>query len=360
MGCTGSSPDSEEDRAVQKELSAAKKKDNDIKKLLFLGAGGSGKTTLFKQLQYIHGDGFNARDRKQFRLQIYEQIMEYMKIMIRKIEDKDFPCDDEKWLNELDFENETSQFSAKYIADRPNNVELTPEVVGHLRTLWNDKNIRKLFNDYRGRICVADSTGYYLDNLSRLAADDYVPTDADLLLVRYRTTGMTEKQFVIEGNNFLICDVGGQRNERRKWINFFDNVTAVIFVVSLSCYDEVVFEDEDTNCMVESLQVFDETLNLPTFIETAFILFLNKKDVFDEKIKKVPITVCFQDYSGPQTSDDSLAYIRTEFEKKNKNAEDRNLYPHVTQATDRDNITKVFQDVQHIVVQFSLQRSGLV
>jgi len=272
---------------------------------------------------------------------------------------KDLPTEDEKWLQSLDFDKESSKNSAKYIMDHPTNTELTGEIVKHLQHLWNDKTVLLLFNDWRAKICVPDSTGYYLNSLSRISADDYVPTDEDLLLVRYRTTGMTEKQLTIEGNTFLICDVGGQRNERRKWINFFDNVTAVIFVASLSCYDEVVFEDEDTNCMMESLQVFEETLNLQTFAETAFILFLNKKDVFDEKIKKVPITVCFEDYRGGQ-NDESLGYIRDQFESKNATPQERQVFSHVTQATDRDNIKKVFHDVQHVVIQWSLERSGLV
>jgi len=84
MGCAPSSPDAEEDRTVQKELTQDKNRDKQVIKLLFLGAGGSGKTTLFKQLQYIHGGGYQQRERKQFRSQIYEQIMENMKIMIKK------------------------------------------------------------------------------------------------------------------------------------------------------------------------------------------------------------------------------------------------------------------------------------
>ena len=85
MGC-GATKD-EKDEAVQKELNGDQAVDRNIKKLLLLGAGGSGKSTLFKQLQSIHGGGFQTRDRKTFRSQIYEQIIEAMKIMITKCED---------------------------------------------------------------------------------------------------------------------------------------------------------------------------------------------------------------------------------------------------------------------------------
>ena len=162
-----------------------------------------------------------------------------------------------------------------------------------------------------------------------------------VLLVRYGTTGMTEKTFVINKNTFKICDFGGQRNERRKWMHFFDGVTAVIFVAALSCYDELIFEDEDTNAMHEALSVFEEHVNSQVFINTAFILFLNKNDVFMEKIKSVPITEAFNEYQDAQ------------FEGKNDNPE-RNIYVHVTAATDKENIQRIFGDVQHIVINWCI------
>ena len=45
---------------------------------------------------------------------------------------------------------------------------------------------------------------------------------------------------------FSVFDVGGQRSERKKWIYCFDNVNAIIFVASLSEYDQVLEEDETT------------------------------------------------------------------------------------------------------------------
>ena len=43
-----------------------------------------------------------------------------------------------------------------------------------------------------------------------------------------------------------VVDVGGQRSERRKWIQCFDDVRAVLFVCALSGYDMTLFEDGKT------------------------------------------------------------------------------------------------------------------
>ena len=45
---------------------------------------------------------------------------------------------------------------------------------------------------------------------------------------------------------YRVIDVGGQKNQRKKWIHFFEGVTAVVFFASLSSYDEFVEEDENS------------------------------------------------------------------------------------------------------------------
>ncbi|POI24854.1 hypothetical protein CIB84_011398, partial [Bambusicola thoracicus] len=52
------------------------------------------------------------------------------------------------------------------------------------------------------------------------------------------------------------------------------------------------------NRMHESLMLFDSICNNKFFIDTSIILFLNKKDLFAEKIKKSPLTICFPEYAG--------------------------------------------------------------
>ena len=50
---------------------------------------------------------------------------------------------------------------------------------------------------------------------------------------------MVEHNFNIEDDKFVLVDVGGQRSERRKWIHTFEHVTAVVFLVAVSEYDQV-------------------------------------------------------------------------------------------------------------------------
>jgi GTPase SAR1 family protein len=82
-----------------------------------------------------------------------------------------------------------------------------------------------------------------------------------------------------------MVDVGGQRNERRKWIHCFEDVTAIIFVAALSEYDQVLEEDNETNRMVESLKLFEDTINNDWFNRKPIILFLNKVDIFEKKLE---------------------------------------------------------------------------
>ena len=50
--------------------------------------------------------------------------------------------------------------------------------------------------------------------------------------------------------------------------------------------------------MHESLMLFDSICNNKFFIDTSIILFLNKKDLFAEKIKKSALSICFPEYIG--------------------------------------------------------------
>ncbi len=88
-----------------------------------------------------------------------------------------------------------------------------------------------------------------MTDIDRIWADGYVPNDQDLLRSRLRTTGIIETVFDLGQLTYRMFDVGGQRSERKKWIHCFENVTALVFLVSLSEYDQMLYEDESVVCI---------------------------------------------------------------------------------------------------------------
>jgi len=146
----------------------------------------------------------------------------------------------------------------------------------------------------------------------------------------------------------------------KKWIHCFEGVTAVIFVASLSSYNEVLLEDENVIVMMEEINLFDQICNSRWFQDTAFILFLNKRDLFEEKYKinKIPLTECFDEFNGTE-HDDAMAFIKKKYMERNQNTQ-KQIYTHFTCATDRDNVLSLFNDVQQVVIQTSLRVGGLI
>ena len=86
---------------------------------------------------------------------------------------------------------------------------------------------------------------YFFADLDRLFDPSYVPHGQDIVHTRARTIGITETIFHLREHEMLMVDVGGQKSERRKWIHCFQDVTSILFLVSLSGYDQCLVEDKD-------------------------------------------------------------------------------------------------------------------
>ncbi|KAL9108244.1 MAG: hypothetical protein Q9227_006982 [Pyrenula ochraceoflavens] len=171
-----------------------------------------------------------------------------------------------------------------------------------------------------------------------------MPSDQDVLRSRVKTTGITETTFIIGELTYRMFDVGGQRSERKKWIHCFENVTTILFLVAISEYDQLLFEDETVNRMQEALTLFDSICNSRWFIKTSIILFLNKIDRFKEKLPVSPMSQYFPDYEGGSDYAAACDYILNRFVSLNQ-AETKQIYTHFTCATDTTQIRFVMAAV---------------
>ena len=187
--------------------------------------------------------------------------------------------------------------------------------------------------------------------MDRISHPEYVPNQLDVLQSRVRTIGMVQMNFYCKNKLFKVYDLGGHRSERKSWFHYFENVNAVIFCNALSAYDLVCEEDQAVNRMQESLKLFKSICNNKWFVGTSIVLFLNKTDIFEKKIKLQPLTVCFPEYDGPNTREDSIAFIKMKFQDMSKERITKNMYTHLTCAIDTQNIQWVFDVVTDVIMQ---------
>ena len=93
MGCTASTQALEDENdpflqnqkvndVIEQSLQMEKQRDKNEIKLLLLGAGESGKSTVLKQLKLLHKGGFSNQERLQYSQVIWADAIQSMKILI--------------------------------------------------------------------------------------------------------------------------------------------------------------------------------------------------------------------------------------------------------------------------------------
>jgi len=195
--------------------------------------------------------------------------------------------------------------------------------------------------------------------LDQISKQDFIPSNEDILRARHQTRRIVERVFTLSGRAMRFFDVGGQRSERRKWIQCFDNVTSIIFLTAISEYDQVLVEakGDKVNCLYESLQVFESICNNIFVKHVPIILFLNKTDLFLEKIKKSSIKSCFDDFDGEDFNYDSaFKFIEKKFLSQNE-VPGKLIFTHPTCATDTDQIKKVFEACKLVLLRNMLGKT---
>ncbi|KAG6366199.1 hypothetical protein INS49_000375 [Diaporthe citri] len=335
---------------IDKDLEEDSKRLRRECKILLLGSGESGKSTIVKQMKIIHLKGYSDDELYNYRPTVFKNLIECAKAVINA-------------MRQFDIEpaNEENRAYCDYILEY--SVEAGPQAIMDSKVgdavfaIWNDP-AREQLMDRQTEFYLMDSAEYFFEQAQRIVRPDYLPNEMDVLRARTKTTGIYETRFQMGQLSIHMFDVGGQRSERKKWIHCFENVTSIIFCVALSEYDQVLLEESSQNRMMESLLLFDSVVNSRWFMRTSIILFLNKVDIFKQKLGRSPLGNYFPDYSGGNDVNKAAKYLLWRFNQVNR--AHLNLYPHLTQATDTSNIRLVFAAVKETILNNALKDSGIL
>jgi GTPase SAR1 family protein len=351
---SGDRTDIQRTAALDSKLYKDAKDATRVIKMLLLGAGESGKSTLFKQTIIMYGGGYDEKMRLSFKEGIQMNIVKHMKILIEAV-----PTLKTDGVMTTDIGEAVTEIAERVVAISPfpGVFSLEGPVCADIQALWADPAIKEAFQSHRALMQIPDSASYFFDDVTRISSSDYVPSPEDVLKCRNKTTGVIETNFAIGNDKFRLIDVGGQRSERKKWMNCFEDVTAVIYVAAINEYDMKLSEDVTVNRVTEALDLFRTTCNSNWFVNPCIVLFLNKKDLFQQKIQNTDLKVLFPEYDGGPDYDNAVQFLETKFRSVNES--DTEIYCHVTCATDVTNVRFTFDAIKKTIINQSLLRAGL-
>lgn len=333
-------------KRISRELKLLDKECSKHINLLLLGTGECGKSTIVKQMKMIHGNGYSGQERKEFVGIIHQNIIVAMRVLYEGL--SRFGSN----IETPELEEHAQAFFDGF------NATITAAPHDLFKQLWADSGIQAVYSQRR-LLQLSDSTGHYMESLSRICAPGFNPTDTDILYARIPTKGVHEYMFHTQNPDvtFRMTDVGGQKAERRKWMECFNAVTSVIFVTALSDFDQMAAESEGGgNRLQESLKLFKQVMKGKHLQKSTVILFLNKLDLFKEKLEQgSEIKRHFPEYKGVEGHPEQIQ----EFILRLFSSQKAELYPHFTTAIDTTNIKFVFKSVKDTLIQERLKSFGI-
>lgn len=319
-------------KEVDRAIKRAEQEEQEVSKLLLLGAGDSGKSTLFKQMRLLYGKGFAEQDRKQYTSSVDMNLWQGTKTLVHLAEKYGGLSPD---IAE----------SKAFVLEAKDDRRIDDVGAGHIKAVWEDAGVKAALT--KESFYWSESTPYFYERLDEIATAKYIPSQEDILRVRVPTTGIVETSFSIDGNLYRMLDVGGQRSERKKWIHCFEDVTAVLFVANIAAYDLKLYEDDQQAALDEAINLFDFVANNKAFAKTSIVLFLNKRDLLAAKLASSPLSKCYPEFTG-STYDEAVEFMTDLFLAKAP--PDKRIYSHVTCATDTTNVGVVFLAVKDIII----------
>ncbi|XP_049324111.1 guanine nucleotide-binding protein G(o) subunit alpha [Astyanax mexicanus] len=333
---------------IDQDLGERGRQEANVLKILLLGTPESGKSTLLKQMKIIYSRGFTKDELVSFTPAVLDNLLTSMKCVLHGM-----------GVLRINLSNRKNKAHARCVLKCESCVgedgELIPFAAFAFCSLWGDQGVRLAAakgHEYQ----LNDSALYFFENMGRIIAPNYVPTEADVLRVRVRTRGIIETQFSYKNSIYRMYDVGSLRSERKKWFSYFDDARAVLFVVALNGYDLTLPERP---CLIR--YNVNVKSNFCQYL-CSQILYMNKTDLFCEKIvnSERHLRLYCPDFRGPDCDVTAAARHVTAMFITRCTASGRLAFPHYTNATDTPAVGDVFSAVINSITQQNLQAVPLL
>lgn len=209
-----------------------------------------------------------------YRPQVRESLLRALHDLILATREKNLPLD----------ESRSRRFAWNTFPNRQVDVCLqwTPELRAGVLTLWKDPVVQEMYKS--PEVKTRGNGRYFLENLSRIASNTYVPSSRDVFMSKTWTPAAKETEFSFGGLDYCVIDIGSGAGDKKKVLSFFEGVTALLWVLDVSKFDQVATrgDGETVNAFAASLWEAKK-IHRSYFKDTPMILLVNKMDTLQSK-----------------------------------------------------------------------------
>ncbi|KAL1591716.1 hypothetical protein SLS60_011715 [Paraconiothyrium brasiliense] len=260
-------------------------------KLVLVGQPHSGKELVMRQMKVIYAEGYPISERYQYRVAVRSTVRLLIHSIIDLIKDTGVPLTDDLTpaFAVLLHEVETSDMS-----------HLSPAAVTATQKLWTSPTFSTLYVK-NFEIDFPQYASYYAENIARIASDDYVPSEADIIRLNQSSGGIKELRFAWDELGVHLFNISGFIPDqfRKRWFHQLENASALIYTVDVSTYDQPYLGQPTESQLLDDFATFESYANSPKFAGSSIILLLNNFTRFKEKLAHTPLETFFADYFPP-------------------------------------------------------------
>ncbi|XP_011004592.1 PREDICTED: extra-large guanine nucleotide-binding protein 1-like [Populus euphratica] len=384
-------------------------------KLLLVGSSGSGTSTIFKQAKILYKPvPFTEDERENIKLTIQSNVYGYLGILLEgrdQFEEESLTAvTKEQSTDETEHIGSTSNTKHQTIYSIGPRLKafsdwlLKTMVSGNLEAIFpaatreyaplveellKDEAMQATYKRRNELEMLPSVSSYFLERAVDILRTDYEPSDLDILYAEGVTSSNglacldfsypqsasddkydTEDQHDALLRYQLISVHSRGLGENCKWLEMFEDVGMVMFCVAMNDYDQFTVDGNglSTNKMLLSRKFFESIVTHPTFEQMDFLLILNKFDLFEEKIERVPLTQCewFDDFhpvisrhrsnsnsnsinTSPSLGQLGAHYMAVKFKRLYSLLTGRKLYTSVVKGLEPDSVDAALKYAREIM-----------
>jgi guanine nucleotide-binding protein G(i) subunit alpha len=296
------------DRKLEEDATALRRET----KLVLMGQVNSGKELIMRQMKVLYAHGYPVEERIEYTFGVRSTI----RVLIHAIIDliKDTGVNLPKNLNQ--------EFAILLDeVEGGDNNKITQAAANALENIWESEQFSILYVK-NFEIDFPQYSAYYAHEVHRIAAEDYIPTEADIVRLNQSIGGIKELRFSWDEIDVHLFNISGFIPDqfRKRWFHQLEGATSLIYTVDVSNYDRPYLGQPTESQLLDDFATFESWANSPKFAGSSIILLLNNFTRFKEKLQHSPLTTFFPDYEqGEDAEISARQFILRRFKEVNRN-----------------------------------------